>query len=105
MLFRSLTADSDGSSSAMSRKETMGIVSRRVTPYVPVDNSAWMGMMFTKSRNGGLDGVLDESALLGMNMNVEMRGMEEVRRLEGGGGEDLGQSVERQKAVQVLYGY
>ena len=100
-----LTADSDDDSAAMSRKKTINTVSRQVTPYVPVDNSAWMGMMFTKSRNGGLDGVVDESALLGMNMDVEMRGMEELRRFEGGGGEVVVKSVERQEAAQVVYGY
>lgn len=98
-----LTADSDEDSTVMSRERTVGIASRAVTPYVPVDNSAWMGMMFTKSRNGGLEGVVDESELLGMSMDVDIRGVEEVRRLEDT--RKIVQSVERQEAAQVVYGY
>lgn len=97
-----LTADSDDESAATCRQ---GTTSRAVMPYVPMDNSAWMGMMFTKSRNGGLGSVVDECELLGMNMDVEMREVEEVRRLEGGRGGEVVQSVELHEVAQVVHGY
>ena len=87
------TADSNDESAVTSRQGTMG---RTVIPYVSMDNSAWIGMMFTKSRSGVLEGVMDESELLWMNMDVEVGKVEEaeeVRRSDGGGGGEVSQRV------------
>ena len=75
---------------------------REITPYQPVDNSAWMGMLFTKSMNGGLGGK-DEDALLGMDFvkaESVLGDVEMVRQVEGGEAvhEEMGRP-------EVVYGY